>query len=102
MASPILYVSPSQANVQVPFELAGQEQATVVISSSTGVSDSLTMGVSAINPAAFLEVPPPDLTRCFAGGTAYGGWPLPVAFNSDGTRNSCATPDRQLEGDHIS
>jgi len=66
-------------------------------SSHVNESDSRTLAVTARNPVAFLDTVTPlasvDLSsNCRLDGYAYGGGPLPLAFNSDGTRNTCSNP----------
>jgi uncharacterized protein (TIGR03437 family) len=50
---PLLYVSPSQINLQIPWELAGQAQATVVVTTGVGSSTAATVNISAGAPAIF-------------------------------------------------
>ncbi len=51
--APLLYVSPSQINFQVPWELAGQSQATVVVTTAAGNSSTAKVNLSAVAPAIF-------------------------------------------------
>ena len=51
--APLLYVSPSQINFQVPWELAGQSQATVLVTTLSGNSSPATVNLSASAPAIF-------------------------------------------------
>ncbi len=55
--APLLYVSPSQINFQVPWELAGQSQATVAVTTPLGASSArttaLTVNLHAVAPAIF-------------------------------------------------
>jgi len=55
--APLLYVSPSQINFQIPWELAGQSQATITVTSASGASAMGTAGptvnLSAVAPAIF-------------------------------------------------
>ena len=99
LAAPLLYVAPQQINVQAPFEIAGSSAADVVLTSTVlAAPDSHTLGVVPLNPSAFLDTVTPDSleqqceSRGYAGGYAYGGEPVPLAFNSDGTRNTCLNP----------
>jgi uncharacterized protein (TIGR03437 family) len=101
VASPLLYVSPQQINVQVPYEIASGAQATLTLTSQQmNASDSRTLAVVARNPVAFLDtVTSPaslDLAHCSLNGLTYQGEPVPLAFNSDGSRNTCA--NRALVG----
>jgi uncharacterized protein (TIGR03437 family) len=50
---PLLYVSPSQINLQIPWELAGQAQASVVVTTAVGSSTAATVNISAAAPAIF-------------------------------------------------
>ena len=95
IAGPLLYLSPQQINVQAPYEIAGAPQVTVaVITSPSGVvAGSKTLPLVAANPTAFLDVNTPLYTaNCSISGFGYEGGPLPLAFNSDGSRNMCTNP----------
>jgi uncharacterized protein (TIGR03437 family) len=91
-AGPLLFVGPRQINVQAPYEIAGGTQAVVNLTSAqTNAADSLTLPVITRNPVAFLDtsyIP----TGCLPDGRTYGGGPFPLAFNNDGSRNTCANP----------
>jgi uncharacterized protein (TIGR03437 family) len=50
---PLLYVSPSQINLQIPWELAGQAQAAVVVTTTVGSSTAVTVNISATAPAIY-------------------------------------------------
>jgi uncharacterized protein (TIGR03437 family) len=93
---PLLYVSPQQINVQAPYEIGNSSQASLVLTSSqTNDSDSWTLPVIARNPAAFLDTVTPQSSvtyLCPSYGQAYAGGPLPLAFNGDGSRNTCSNP----------
>jgi uncharacterized protein (TIGR03437 family) len=98
-ASPLLYVSPQQINVQAPYEIADAGTATITLTSSElSISDSRTLPVVSANPTIFLDAAATaestGFNHCSLGGSFLGGLPLtiPLAFNSDGTRNSCANP----------
>ncbi|HUA59215.1 MAG TPA: hypothetical protein VML19_10705 [Verrucomicrobiae bacterium] len=96
LAGPLLYVGAQQINVQAPFEISGSSQVTVglTLPPTAGVADSMTMPVVAMNPAAFLNLSIPlySLDTCPLDGLVYNGGPLPLAFNSDGTVNTCTNP----------
>jgi uncharacterized protein (TIGR03437 family) len=97
VASPLMYVSRQQINFQAPFEIAGASQANLVLTGPEGkVSDSRAIPVAARNPVAFLDTATPasalSLPNCPSYGVLYSGGALPLAFNSDGSRNSCANP----------
>jgi uncharacterized protein (TIGR03437 family) len=51
--APLLYVSPSQINFQVPWELAGQSQATILVTTAIGNSSAVAVNLGAIAPAVF-------------------------------------------------
>jgi uncharacterized protein (TIGR03437 family) len=53
LPAPLLYVSPSQINFQVPWELAGQSEATVVVTTTAGNSSTVKVNLSAVAPAIF-------------------------------------------------
>jgi uncharacterized protein (TIGR03437 family) len=92
--SPLLYVGPQQINFQAPFEIAGAAQADIAFASAQlNLSDSLALPIVAINPAAFLATgPPSSLSSCPPYGHGYSGGPLPLAFNADGSENTCMNP----------
>ena len=98
VAGPLLYVSPQQLNVQAPYEIAGASLATLTLTSQQiSASDSRTLPVIARNPVAFLDTVTSPASLSFAncrlmGGLVYQGQPLPLAFNSDGSRNTCFNP----------
>ncbi|HWB87272.1 MAG TPA: SBBP repeat-containing protein [Bryobacteraceae bacterium] len=94
---PLLYVSPRQINVQAPYEIAGQTQVQLTLTTSQpDAADSVPLAVAARNPVAFLDtVTPPQsvsFPNCNLSGLIYSGGPLPLAFNSDGSRNTCFSP----------
>jgi uncharacterized protein (TIGR03437 family) len=93
--SPLLYVGPQQINFQAPFEIAGATQAGIAFASTQlNLADSLTLPIVAINPAAFLAAgtPVPTFPNCVLNGKQYTGGSLPLAFNADGSPNTCANP----------
>ncbi|HEY6343698.1 MAG TPA: SBBP repeat-containing protein [Bryobacteraceae bacterium] len=51
--APLLYVSPSQINFQVPWKVAGQSEATVVVTTAAGSSSTVNVNLSAVAPAIF-------------------------------------------------
>ena len=51
--APLLYVSPSQINFQVPWELAGQSRAMILVTTPIGNSSAVTVNLGAIGPAVF-------------------------------------------------
>ena len=89
VAAPLLFESPHQLNVQVPFEVAGQGTATINIQNA-GVSQPIatsTVPVLAASPSIF-EVPA-DSVGCTA---TYLGQLVTLALNQDGTVNGCSNP----------
>jgi uncharacterized protein (TIGR03437 family) len=95
--APILYTSPNQINLEVPYEIAGQAQVVMVISSqnvSPVLSEQYYLAVAASRASIFVgaaafAAPIFDQGAC-NGQTVSGIQPL--AFNSDGSLNSCANP----------
>jgi uncharacterized protein (TIGR03437 family) len=53
IAAPLFYASPAQINLQVPWQLAGQTQASVVVSVSSVASTPQTVNLSAYGPGMF-------------------------------------------------
>jgi uncharacterized protein (TIGR03437 family) len=97
MAAPILYTSPTQLNLQVPYEIEGQTQVTMQVTSqfvSPPVSESYILAVAARQPSVFLSSsiysqPIFNIATCSGQSVATL---QPLAFNADGTVNSCANP----------
>jgi len=94
IAAPILYTSGIQINVQVPYEISGQTQVTMLVSSqfvSPPVSESYILAVVQRQPSVFLSASQPlfDMSSC--NGQIVSGL-QPLALNADGTENSCANP----------
>jgi uncharacterized protein (TIGR03437 family) len=97
LAAPILYTSDIQINLQVPYEIAGQNQVTMQVSSqsvSPAVSESYILAVVERQPSVFIagsafSQPLFDAAGCNAQ-TVSGLQPL--AINADGTQNSCVNP----------
>jgi uncharacterized protein (TIGR03437 family) len=97
IASPLMYISSQQINLQAPYEISNAAQAILTVTSSQmNESDSRTLPVTARNPVAFLDtVTSPASADCLPyGGLVWEGQPLPLAFNSDGSRNTCSNPAR--------
>jgi uncharacterized protein (TIGR03437 family) len=95
IASPLLYVGGEQINFQAPFGIAGGTQANIKFDSSTSsLSDSLTLGIVASNPTAFLNSATPSqaLATCTTQSSASVNGLFPLAFNSDGSLNTCLNP----------
>jgi uncharacterized protein (TIGR03437 family) len=97
IAAPILYTSGIQINLQVPYEIAGQTQVTMQVSSqqvSPAVSESYTLAVVERQPSVFISAsafsqPLFDSAAC--NGQSISGL-QPLALNADGTQNSCSNP----------
>ena len=51
--APLFYVSPSQINLQVPWELSGQTQAMIALTTPSGSASAQTVSLSAIAPSIF-------------------------------------------------
>jgi uncharacterized protein (TIGR03437 family) len=88
--APLLYVSPSQINVQVPFEVAGNNTAHLQItlpSPAAAVTETRDFTVTDRSPSVF--VLESGALQCGAQ-SIFGQHP--VALNADGTGNSCTNP----------
>jgi len=93
--SPLLYVGGEQINFQAPFGIAGGTQANIQFASTlSNISDSLTLPIAASNPAVFLNMatPSPALATCTNESSASVNGLLPLAFNPDGSVNTCLNP----------
>jgi uncharacterized protein (TIGR03437 family) len=93
--SPLLYVGEEQINFQAPFGIAGGAQANIKFASAlSNISDSLTLPIVASNPAAFLNMamPSPALATCTMESAASVNGLSPLAFNPDGSVNTCLNP----------
>ena len=96
-AAPLLYTSGAQINLQVPYEIAGQSEVTMQVTSqsiSPAISESYILAVGALEPGVFIgpaefSAPLADAAKC-NGQTLAGLQPL--ALNADGSINSCANP----------
>jgi uncharacterized protein (TIGR03437 family) len=97
IAAPILYTSATQINLQVPYEISGQTQVTMQVSSQTvspAVSESYIFAVAARQPSVFVSAasfgaPIFDIATC--NGQSIAGLQA-LALNADGSINSCANP----------
>ncbi|HEX3745161.1 MAG TPA: hypothetical protein VHW09_14555 [Bryobacteraceae bacterium] len=95
--APILYTAGGQINLQVPYEIAGQTEVTMLVSNPTvtpPLSESYVLVVAPRLPsvdvsAAGFSAPLYDLATC-NGQNVVGIQPL--AFNADGSLNTCANP----------
>jgi uncharacterized protein (TIGR03437 family) len=54
VAAPLFYASPLQINFFVPYELAGQTAATILVSTSTGVAEVTGVPITPASPGLFL------------------------------------------------
>lgn len=96
-AAPLFYTSGNQINLQVPYEIAGQGQVTMQVSSqsvSPAISESYILAVAAREPGVFIgsadfSAPLADAATC--NGQIFAGL-QPLAVNADGTINSCLNP----------
>ena len=83
-AAPILYVSPTQVNVQVPFEIpAGVPSVNVIVTSGTQASAAFLMGVVTSDPGLFSAqgVTPPSSANSVVVTAAPGS---PVVLSATG------------------
>lgn len=95
LPAPLLYVSSSQINAQVPFEVAPQASTVMTVSvapdSTSAYSTAATrlFAVAGSNPSLFIDtsVPPPNCVPL-----AFSGFASLVALNSDGSLNGCGNP----------
>ena len=89
--APIFYVSPSQINVQAPFELSGQATARLRIAlaspDSTEAEETRDFSVTERAPSVF--VLESGTLRC---GSLTVTGQHPAALNADGTLNTCGNP----------
>ena len=97
VAAPLLYTSDRQINLQVPYEIAGQSEVTMQVSSqsvSPPISESYTLALGAIEPGVFLG--PAEFSGSLADAATCNGQTFPglqpLALNTDGSINSCANP----------
>jgi uncharacterized protein (TIGR03437 family) len=94
-AAPLLYVSSSQINVAVPFDVLGQivpgppKFATMQVSVNGVDAPPREVPLIASNPSLFADLNTVTVT---CGNTTYGGLLLAFAVNRDGTLNSCSHP----------
>jgi len=97
LPAPILYSSGGQINVQVPYEVAGQERVEMRVVNTqlaAPLKESRTVGVVERRPNVFLadpvvEGPIAGYSVC---GTTIAIGIAPVAVNADGTLNDCNNP----------
>ncbi len=84
--APVLYSSPDQINVQVPYQVAGDPSLPMIISNGSAIVGSGNFMATPIQPSAFVI---PGYATCQA--TITNGL-LAVALNADGSENSCDNP----------
>jgi len=95
MGAPILYAAGDQVNLQVPYEIAGQSEVTMQVTSQFGdppMSESFFLGVVERQPSVLLS--PANFTGPLFGADCGQGAPCrqPLALNADGTLNSSDSP----------
>ena len=76
--APLLYVSPTQINAQVPFEVAPGDDVEVVVSTPGGTSAERTITVSPSAPAVFAVVKGSDFSLIGPTNTVAPGQPVSV------------------------
>jgi uncharacterized protein (TIGR03437 family) len=91
--APILYVSATQINVQVPFGVKQNPSTVMQLSYNGSVLATRMLAVAPQNPSVFVG---PVLTNLTCGNTQFGGSVVTaaLALNEDGSVNSCANPAR--------
>jgi len=82
IAAPLLYVSSTQVNVQVPFEIKDGISTQMQLSFNGTPVDSRFFAVAPMNPSVFVVYSQPGCS----------GGPEAVALNQDGSLNSCTNP----------
>jgi uncharacterized protein (TIGR03437 family) len=80
IVAPVLYVSTSRIDAVVPYALAGQQTANIVVTHNRGVSQAFSVPLLDTSPGIF---------------TASGGGSGPPISNQDGTPNSVDNPARK-------
>jgi uncharacterized protein (TIGR03437 family) len=75
LLAPLLYVSSGQINCQIPFELAGQTSAQVIVSNATATSSPATVNLASAAPGIFV-----------------GAGTQGAVLNQDYSANSAANP----------
>ena len=95
--APLLYAFANQINLQVPFELAGQTEVTMQITSQSiapPFSETYYLAVAASAPGIFIGSA--DFTAALTDSVTCNGQTFaglqPLAVNADGTINSCSHP----------
>lgn len=92
IVAPVLYTSGEQINIQVPYEIAGQDSVEMqVVSLVQGLMERKTLPVVQRQPSVFLS---PDALLSDVPGNSYCGNAFSraqhaLALNADGTLNTC-------------
>ena len=92
--APLLYTSPGQVNLQVPFEIAGLDSVEMAVTTSDGAAESRTMGAAAQSASLFLTAPYQPGAGVTCNGSSFGPASLPLMRNEDGSQNTCEHPAR--------
>lgn len=87
--APLLYVSSTQINVQVPFEVKTRASTVMQLSLNGTVLGTRLFAVAPENPSVFVAAKVAGFT---CGNVQVGPTLLALAINNDGTLNSCANP----------
>ena len=87
--APLLYVSSTQINVQVPFEVKSRASTVMQLSLNGSVLVTRLFAVAPENPSVFVTSKVATFT---CGNVQTGPTALTLAINEDGTLNSCANP----------
>jgi uncharacterized protein (TIGR03437 family) len=87
--APLLYVSSTQINVQVPFEIKTRASTVMQLSFNGSVPGTRLFAVAPENPGMFVASKVAGFT---CGDETAGPSLLAFAINDDGTLNSCANP----------
>jgi uncharacterized protein (TIGR03437 family) len=87
--APLLYVSSTQINVQVPFEVKPRAATVMQLSFNGSVLGTRLFAVAPENPSVFLASKVAGFT---CGNEQAGPSLLALAINDDGTLNSCGNP----------
>ncbi len=88
--APILYFSRQQINVQAPFELAGTSTAQINLLYAGNINETVALPVASSSPSLFLASLAYPICNGF--GATFGASQSPLAFNADGSANSCGNP----------
>ncbi len=92
VVAPILYTSGEQINIQVPYEIAGQDSVEMqVVSLGRGLMERQTFPIVQRQPSVFLSPDTllSDVPGYFYCGNAFSRAQHALALNADGTLNTC-------------